>query len=277
MTKLTTAMATTIVAAGVVAGGIVALDGEGAIEAKHKTAQQSRMVVLSDPCPIRPEAPQRVVCWTERGQARTYADCTDSERMGECGGDALEAEEARKAKEASPCPMCILGCESTLSAEHDAAVAEYERAREQCPQGMRTVGERCACYTDAEAAPDDAQAVADIPSEHKRILLRCEVDDKHGEGSHVVTRWAPAHRPVPRICVQVGRAVFDPRSKRNVQTDFYASMQEACDPYPIRPGDHGHCPACVGWRDGCPPCRVIAERYGERWRGHEDECEDEIR
>lgn len=272
MSKLATAIASAA-ALGAVGAGVVALhSGDTKPKPIESVKAQPHSVVLRGACPERPTPPDRIACWTERGPNRAYRDCTDSDRMGDCTHDA-DAIEAKK--KAQLCPMCIPDCQSSLPAEHEADVAEYERAHERCPLGMRTAGDRCICYTEADSDPEGSEDVADIPAAAKHVLLRCRQRDEVGEGEHVVTRWVPADRPVPHGCQAVSRAVFDPRSMRGVRTDYYRAMVEACDPYPIRPGDHGHCPACVAWQHGCPPCRMLAERYGERWRGHEDECPGE--
>lgn len=34
----------------------------------------------------------------------------------------------------------------------------------------------------------------------------------------------------------------------------------------------GCCPKCRGWPNGCPPCKSLCNKYGNRWPGHESEC-----
>ena len=266
MSKLGIAITITI-ASGIVVGGLV-LDKQKQESPSVKSS--IHMVVMPGECPTRPVQPRRVVCWTELGMSREYRDCTDNSRMGKCEADV---DEPWAIDSSDPCPMCMPDCETVLLTDYATAHDEYTEARQRCPDGMRTAGDYCTCYTNADTDPDGAIDVPSIPNDAKHVLFICGVRDDVGHGSHAVTSWGRAIDGPPAGCVRVGRAVFDPRSTPGVETDFDRAMRDACAPYPVYPADHGHCPACVVWPDGCPPCRSIADKYGRGWIGHEDECD----
>jgi hypothetical protein len=140
----------------------------------------------------------------------------------------------------------------------------------QCPGGvMQSDSGRCLCFAPADVAPTGAIDPASAPREQKKKLLQCTV------GAKTLTRWVPATAAVPPQCVDLTGDVLEPVTGSmgaGVETEFDAAMRARCAPYPVYPGDHGHCPECVAWPGGCPPCREIATRYGRDWQGHEGEC-----
>lgn len=223
----------------------------------------TRAVMMSWACPDRPERPTPVRCWTPDGVDSAHEDCVDRKRMNDCSFQDIN----ERGTVDQLCPACIVGCKSKLPAKYEADRADYEAKREKCPQGWHKAGGDCLCFTDHEVDPEDTLDMANVDLARKKILLRCQKE------RGIVTRWISANSEVPRDCVAVTDPVYKPRSVKGVWTAFDHEMQAKCAPYPIRPGNHGHCPACTQWAAGCPPCRLLAERYGENWKGHEDECD----
>ena len=144
----------------------------------------------------------------------------------------------------------------------------------KCPGGMMPSDSgRCLCFAPADAQPVGALDPATAPVSQKKKLLQCTVGT--GQHQHTITRWVPADAAVPAQCVDLTGDVLEPVTGSmgaGIETEFDAAMRARCAPYPVYPGDHGHCPECVAWPGGCPPCREIATHYGRDWQGHEGEC-----
>lgn len=81
--------------------------------------------------------------------------------------------------------------------------------------------------------------------------------------------WTP---PAEWTCVVVLPSGFWEQSMGNYIDPLVLALRDKCGWENIYPTDWGNCPVCLIWPEGCPPCRLIADKYGRDWVGHEGEC-----
>jgi hypothetical protein len=187
-----------------------------------------------------------------------YADCTDFKKMGTCKYDQLSPTGKVIVTREEECPACLDHCESAIKAAYDVAKEAYDAKAAQCPAGMVMSGAHCLCLSDKDARPADALDINATPASGKVIFYGgCSVPENNG--------WRRADLAVPAGCTALSSPLVEPVSMNGIETAFDRDMAARCAPYPITPGNHGVCPACQLWHDGCPPCK-LAGKYGDGWR-----------
>uniref|UniRef100_A0A6H1ZG71 Uncharacterized protein n=1 Tax=viral metagenome TaxID=1070528 RepID=A0A6H1ZG71_9ZZZZ len=80
-------------------------------------------------------------------------------------------------------------------------------------------------------------------------------------------------KPVGWTCNVVLPGGWWKQSISGVLDPLTVALREKCGwGEEIQPDSWGNCPDCLMWPDGCGPCRLIADKYGRGWVGHEAEC-----
>jgi len=224
-------------------------------------------------CPTEPDRPKVVACWGEErpdgsNVEPAYSDCIDPKEISKCVPSNPGGTTTTTPTKTEPfnCPACIKDCVSMIGAEYEAAKADYDSKSELCVGGMVKNEGRCICLVDSRTAPPADEIDPDtIPASEKHVLYDCD-------GRQV---WLAANVVAPARCVALTDAVASTITMSGVEMPLDKSLKVRCAPYPVYNGDHGACPTCVEWADGCPPCRLVADKYGADWRTHAGECSQE--
>lgn len=87
--------------------------------------------------------------------------------------------------------------------------------------------------------------------------------------------WTPPAEWTNASCQVIVAEAFWHRSMGGVDGPLTLALRAACGWESITPKSHGLCPDCLVWPEGCPPCRLLADKYERAWAGHEAECMEE--
>lgn len=67
-----------------------------------------------------------------------------------------------------------------------------------------------------------------------------------------------------------GPEIEDPE-KRAEKEKTITDLSTACG-FEVSELSWACCPHCLEWDNGCPPCSLLCNKYGNDWPGHESEC-----